>query len=1199
MSVTAPFCEAKLQGHVDFERNGVFKYDINGSLRKHKIGSKLSLTFSAKQQRPSYDATGSVSLNKFTATVASSLHPEKDRNIVRNKLTTSYGTVVEVNGDYVATALSAHSVDARFNANVILADGEPAATAKFQVKLTPKSGASEASIQYGDKELIVYDWKMDQSDDKKKTGLVTIKIIDTLSADATFSAINQKGEAHVLVTLTSSGRKLKLDSTFSTTAPNYDMLHKLYYDWERNNKQMVSLDTKNIVFGVNKIDSKNELCIGSGKEDCYHITVSREVGNGKLSVVLPSERHFDAVYQIGNGDAAANKNTFMASITEVLANQKQRHVSVDIALDRSAGRGFFLQTSRFEFVDFDRRDLTATLEFGHKPNGHYNAGSASLLVAGKQVTNIVDVRLVVDEYCSEHAVFKVSAKCGGLLNANLNGNYHVGGGAGSKPYTYELKSDIAAPNTVVKKLTFGSSGRFAPATSSSPMEAKWDVATAFNERNAKWSVAVTGSSEKCSITTDLSIPDSDPISITMNYDRVPKSNSDTDNSISAKGNAAIQYGKGKRVYVSVDVQKHGNTDATFHVQVKTPFKDARQIDAEYKYTRSDDGRIRTNAIANIDDKTYTSSSTISMSDSHPAFSITIKLPNDTPEIFLSYSMDRIADRHYKAALSAQNFGQFSFVGSGEISFASGVDQFRLVLDADSAALHLKKVHAEISTHQTGAGKSVDFKATSDGKNIVSGTTEYQAAGKDGSEFNGSGEIKWFDQHKTAKFKLIRGTTSVDRPQDISVIFEAHVSDVKRVSFTLVRNIRDFQVAASMCQENNKCYVIDMKTVHDVDVAAATFRHEVTILVDLLHLVGNKEFFLKSTTFREKGGKFNHNSETRLSGGPGSPVYKYIVQMDRQQTTVKLELPKRIIATYFVYKTPLSVTLSGGGASQIFGHYELSTTSYLDEKNEPKKAAALTFIGDLSGNERKVSGSGALRFTHPAIREMKIEGNGDFNADKAQATGRLTFDIFQRNADAIVLAANVGNADSLSLSSKAFNVTASVSIKSVGLDLDILVDGHAGASLNRREVSSAASIQTPLSVGKCGYFYRNTERDLTLVIFGDGKDLVRIEGQSDEGHSASIKSTVNSLSSSSSAPFEAEASTELWKSVSGKLKYGSKFSATGEAEVGKWISFVFYGDKGREIFNGKLQLDTEHFMTSTYKVSEEDFKTFMVRHIKRY
>lgn len=89
----------------------------------------------------------------------------------------------------------------------------------------------------------------------------------------------------------------------------------------------------------------------------------------------------------------------------------------------------------------------------------------------------------------------------------------------------------------------------------------------------------------------------------------------------------------------------------------------------------------------------------------------------------------------------------------DVSYQS-IESFNIVLDVDSVSLKINKVHVDVSTKNDGGSKVIQFRATEQGKEIVSGSGEITVKNERGkTTIGGSGNVKWHDKPGVANFYL--------------------------------------------------------------------------------------------------------------------------------------------------------------------------------------------------------------------------------------------------------------------------------------------------------------------------------------------------------------------------------------------------------------------------------------------------------------
>lgn len=205
-----------------------------------------------------------------------------------------------------------------------------------------------------------------------------------------------------------------------------------------------------------------------------------------------------------------------------------------------------------------------------------------------------------------------------------------------------------------------------------------------------------------------------------------------------------------------------------------------------------------------------------------------------------------------------------------------------------------------------------------------------------------------------------------------------------------------------------------------------------------------------------------------------------------------------------------------------------------------------------------------------------------------ASGEMNIDIFKNANQAIVIAGKYDNLESNLM--KAFNISSELSIKSQGLGFSYGFSGHAAASMDRRQVSIGASLQSPTPNLQASIYFATTEHNFELVANAFNEKLIQAEGTYDlDSHKGKLTATMKYLNT---APFILDGSVTGYSSIKGTLKRDRLIDVTGEVTLGKEASLLVTG-QNKELFRGKVALDQTHFLKSEYKVDDAQIKEFAV------
>lgn len=115
--------------------------------------------------------------------------------------------------------------------------------------------------------------------------------------------------------------------------------------------------------------------------------------------------------------------------------------------------------------------------------------------------------------------------------------------------------------------------------------------------------------------------------------------------------------------------------------------------------------------------------------------------------------NRVGDQKHKTAVRLVDVLGHDLTLDADISYQS-IESFNVVLDVDSVSLKINKVHVDVTTKNDGGNKVIQFRATEQGKEIVSGSGEITVKNERGkTTIGGSGNVKWQDKPGVANFYL--------------------------------------------------------------------------------------------------------------------------------------------------------------------------------------------------------------------------------------------------------------------------------------------------------------------------------------------------------------------------------------------------------------------------------------------------------------
>lgn len=526
----------------------------------------------------------------------------------------------------------------------------------------------------------------------------------------------------------------------------------------------------------------------------------------------------------------------------------------------------------------------------------------------------------------------------------------------------------------------------------------------------------------------------------------------------------------------------------------------------------------------------------------------------------------------------ENFGDFNILSSAEGSF-QGIENYNLVLDIDSPKIQVNKVHVELNSKK--GGKGIEFKASENGKNVVSGSADFTVSDQNGKlEIGGQGDVKFYDKQSTGNFKYVR--TNFDEKKDkesgFKVVMNGNIDNKKIVAEFKWTN-KNFHIQNSICQDNAKCSSIQINSA--IDQTDFDFKHNLLINVDLGSFGYTHDFILSSST-DGSGFRLRHHTFDMQLKNKNAIKYQFKVDLKPTDSSVILLLPSRQVVVESVFRLP----------KDIYGKYDIRVSSYIDKKNSPNNVASIGATADVSQmGTNGMRTNYALKFSHPAIKEMKIFGTTELSGDDMFASGEMNIDIFRNANQAIVIRGKYDNTESNPM--KGLNFTSELSVKSEGLGFDYGFTGHAAGSLDRRQVSLGGSLRSPTPNLQASVFFISTDGNFEFIATAFNEKLIHADGTYDmNSHVGTLVATMKYLNS---APFVFDGTVTGYSSIKGSLKRDRLVDAKGEITMGKEASLLLTG-QNKELFRARIALDSSHFLKSEYKVDDAQIKEFLVSFI---
>lgn len=436
----------------------VLNIDSGLEYNNQKAEFKLDNKYSQKQPHD-YDTSIYVAANQKSVKIDMKRDIEGDSSKITNKLELSTGLRLEINGK-VGHKFECTNADLSLQGIFVPAAKKDQTKVTVFLKNSEKEHSAYSKVTVGKNEFANFESKLTYGN--QMVGSLKASVADAITADGTFQATNGQGTAVLNASI--KDRKLKADTQFNIQKPTYDFSSDIFYDFEKDNTKKVHFSTKNHIQD-NSINSKNEVEVFSERYS-FNVDASNEgtftdgKQKGSAEVQLPTGRKlsFNADRDVKLSKDGKGSGSFHLTSTDELPNKQTRQAVVDMKVnDLSPKAGFFDFVGSMKYRAYDNKDLKVQVSAKNLQKGHYSTASGSLQVDGALAPEVAVIKINLDEYCENHAIYSASGKYGQVGDIDINGKFYAA--KENRPHSHDFNGVLNMPKTKMQKLTVTSNGQ--------------------------------------------------------------------------------------------------------------------------------------------------------------------------------------------------------------------------------------------------------------------------------------------------------------------------------------------------------------------------------------------------------------------------------------------------------------------------------------------------------------------------------------------------------------------------------------------------------------------------------------------------------------------------------------------------------------------------------------------------------------------
>ncbi|XP_011166991.1 apolipophorins [Solenopsis invicta] len=1192
--ITYPAAKLNLEFEEKFRPNSVGGKIVIG-YDKFKFGSKLSGEIN-KEKPGDYEVEFEAEL------LQNGIKLESKRTIIdahkskyKNKLELIPG------GKYEADALITYNHDKNNkNFNFELDSDLKLDNKKIKVFSNlhvnhPNSVQSQAYVIVSDVKYINFLLKLQKQGNPQ--GTLTLNVKNYLNAEGQLSYQNGKGKTHLNIDLPKINRKIKGTGDFTVSGSQHNGDFELLFDAEKDPNKRIKLSTVNDI-KKNAIDTKNVIEIsnhkfvvnGKGKLD-------GTTDNGDLAVegdiTLPNGRYLTG--NIKRSSKKDNNNKYTVHVSGELEDHeskggKSRKLTYVGDANNVDFKTYTCVThSNLKAVNYDGNHIELDLKLKNliDTDGHKKVEGVAINLSESHMSQPFTLEYEGTEDDNEAESYKLESSYGKDFHLKSGEKYVPG--SGDKPCSYKGTTELAwiLPSKKLRNIKLKTMHDLLirdQHSKSDVNDLKGHVELIYNDDKT---IKVGGSLKTqgiedgehpydCEMALNLITPNTPPLSYQDHFTYKPDGNKVT---ITTK--SIIKYDQ-KEITLAINPLTY-DYDLT-HIDVKahatTPFEKMHNVDLELKHEREKDGHVRkTDAALTFDGQAkYTLNSEIRESETSPMMHIIFICPAGKTELLSKYN--KLGDHEYTGEWKIDTPKGFA-VADAHVNLES-IDNFIINANLDSDKLKHRKIHAEIANSPTAkTGRRILITVTSDGKNIVTGSTNYKKRDEAGKiTVEGSGNLKIGEDTRSSSFKYTRQQLTREKDGETGTVIVLNAKfDPAAVVGELKLSNKELLVFNSYCEQSKDCAHFKLQSGYDSD-NKNYLNHDLTVEVDLKKFNVPVEFGLKTNTetnFKES--KYDHSANLYLHSSKDKSQYSYRVYAHPKESAAILTLPNRELAIIGTFDLP---------KTKQTGAFKVDVSVYLDRKNKPSEKSGVIATGDMNIEKNSGSVSGELKFIYPSQpKDMTLKGKLHYGGEHL-LDANVDIDVFAKKTQKINIVAKLNRQDI----EKGHNLTSVIEVNSRGQQLKVDLKSHFAIGEDKLGFGSILSYtdinQKPKSVG---ILFDTDETQLYFLVTGHNKELLKVDSKLHlQKNVQKLDTEIVIVGKSFMTTLEAHDWNSFTYTEYNKDNPNTKININGRVVLGQLAEIHADGYKDgtkKHLFHALIHLDEEKFLKPDFGYEKDN------------
>ncbi|XP_076294213.1 retinoid- and fatty-acid binding glycoprotein apolipophorin [Lasioglossum baleicum] len=868
------------------------------------------------------------------------------------------------------------------------------------------------------------------------SGHLNLIVKSYLTANGQYTYQNGKGNANLNIDIPKIDRKIQATGQIAVNGPEHAGNVEILYDAKKDPTKKIKLTTNNHITKTS-LDTKNVLEVLDKKlevngKHSQQGTWNNGVLDLSVDITLPDGRNINSKL---NREIVKKDNKYDVKVDSELAYSEQKGGPSTKILLKENGKivdeknGEIQSSITLKLIDTEGKDVVAVLNLGKKQQDDKNMSNVDLEVSGAKIPKKAKLagKFEGNELAGKT---NVDASLGDDWKLSNKAEYDLGNNV-DKPAKYDGVFQLKLPFEKLKDLKLETNiARLDAYLGDRRYESSTLAKLTYNSDNTillqkefkadnvggnldDFTGKVEGK-DKLSV----NIAPHKPLNLEGSYKYVP-----TDEKKTADVELKFEHADKKVSLTSNNVYKPEEATVNLKLKSSLPIEKFRNVDLQLDYKRNKpESKGITDIVVNADGVKYTLNSEIYWQEALKSLSVVSSCPNGKSELLCKYQ--KLGPNEYKGEWSVRI--PKGFVIADVHLDLDSVDEFAINANFDSDKTKYRKIHAEIANKPTAkTGKRIIITVTSDGQNIVTGSTSYKKRDEEGKiVIEGNGSLKVGDDTKSSSFKYTRQqlTNEKDGEVGVAVILNANFGPSAIVGELKLSN-KELHVFNSYCEQTKDCAHFKLQSTLEAPTDKLNLKHQLTVEVDLKKFNVPAEFGLKTNT-QYNYPQLDHSSNLYLHTTKDKSEYTYQLYVHPKESASILTLPTREVALILIHDLP---------KTKQTGAYKLDLSLYLDKKNKPSDKTSLTANGDINIDKDSLSLSGDAKFSYPTqSKDLSVKGRLHCSNGEKLLEANVDLDIFEKKSQKISIAANVQRQPV----SDGYNISSNIDVNSRGQQLKL-------------------------------------------------------------------------------------------------------------------------------------------------------------------